>query len=30
MIELNKDIKQDGSLGSGFCIGHSYFCNQTN
>ncbi|MBQ8784515.1 MAG: AAA family ATPase [Alphaproteobacteria bacterium] len=27
--ELNKDIKQDGSLGSGFCIGHSYFCNQT-
>ena len=26
--ELNKEIKKDSSLGSGFCIGHSYFCNQ--
>ena len=24
---LNDDIKGDSSLGSGFCIGHSYFCN---
>jgi 5-methylcytosine-specific restriction protein B len=26
--ELNHEIRQDSSLGSGFCIGHSYFCNQ--
>ena len=25
--ELNEVIKNDGSLGEGFCIGHSYFCN---
>ena len=25
---LNDDIKGDSSLGSGFCIGHSYFCNR--
>lgn len=25
--ELNKDISKDESLGEGFCIGHSYFCN---
>lgn len=24
---LNKEIENDGSLGKGFCIGHSYFCN---
>ena len=23
---LNKEIEKDHSLGSGFCIGHSYFC----
>lgn len=23
---LNEDIKADSSLGEGFCIGHSYFC----
>lgn len=27
--ELNRDIRNDASLGRGFCIGHSYFCNQT-
>ncbi len=27
--ELNQDIAQDKSLGKGFCIGHSYFCNAT-
>ena len=27
--ELNKEISQDKSLGKGFCIGHSYFCEQT-
>ncbi|MBR1751991.1 MAG: AAA family ATPase [Ruminococcus sp.] len=26
---LNKAIEIDGSLGKGFCIGHSYFCNLT-
>lgn len=26
--ELNKEICKDSSLGSGFCIGHSYFCGQ--
>ena len=25
--ELNRFIKEDESLGEGFCIGHSYFCN---
>jgi 5-methylcytosine-specific restriction protein B len=25
--DLNKEITQDKSLGEGFCIGHSYFCN---
>lgn len=25
--DLNKEISNDDSLGSGFCIGHSYFCN---
>lgn len=29
VIELNKSIESDDSLGSGFCIGHSYFCNLT-
>lgn len=27
VIDLNKDIIKDDSLGEGFCIGHSYFCN---
>lgn len=27
--ELNKEISLDKSLGKGFCIGHSYFCGQT-
>ena len=27
LIELNKVIAEDDSLGSGFCIGHSYLCN---
>ncbi len=26
--ELNSEIKKDKSLGSGFCIGHSYFCGR--
>jgi 5-methylcytosine-specific restriction protein B len=26
---LNDTITNDDSLGAGFCIGHSYFCNQT-
>lgn len=26
--ELNKEIRFDKSLGNGFCIGHSYFCEQ--
>ena len=25
---LNEAISKDDSLGNGFCIGHSYFCNQ--
>ena len=25
--KLNEEIKNDSSLGEGFCIGHSYFCN---
>lgn len=28
IIDLNVEITKDSSLGSGFCIGHSYFCNQ--
>ena len=27
--ELNREIANDNSLGKGFCIGHSYFCNTT-
>ena len=27
IVELNKDITDDSSLGEGFAIGHSYFCN---
>lgn len=30
IIELNKVIADDDSLGSGFCIGHSYLCNFDN
>ena len=25
--QLNEEISADTSLGKGFCIGHSYFCN---
>ena len=25
--QLNKKIAEDDSLGEGFCVGHSYFCN---
>jgi 5-methylcytosine-specific restriction protein B len=28
--KLNYDIEKDDSLGEGFCIGHSYFCEQKN
>lgn len=28
IIALNGEISADDSLGRGFCIGHSYFCNQ--
>lgn len=28
IIDLNKEISSDASLGSGFRIGHSYFCGQ--
>lgn len=28
IISLNNDIRDDDSLGNGFCIGHSYFCGQ--
>lgn len=28
MIDLNREIMKDDSLGRGFCIGHSYFCGQ--
>ena len=28
IIDLNKEIASDSSLGKGFCIGHSYFCGQ--
>ena len=27
VIELNHKIENDKTLGPGFCIGHSYFCN---
>ena len=27
IVSLNQDITNDDSLGSGFCIGHSYFCS---
>jgi 5-methylcytosine-specific restriction protein B len=27
LIELNKVIADDDSLGTGFCIGHSYLCD---
>ncbi len=29
VMELNKEIMLDKSLGKGFCIGHSYFCGVT-
>lgn len=29
VIELNKAIKNDSSLGEGFVIGHSYFCHDS-
>ena len=29
VIELNREIESDPSLGRGFCIGHSYFCGRT-
>lgn len=29
VIELNKAIKNDSSLGEGFVIGHSYFCHNS-
>lgn len=28
--QLNRDIREDKSLGRGFQIGHSYFCNREN
>lgn len=28
--QVNKRILEDPSLGSGFCIGHSYFCQELN
>ncbi|MGN1353445.1 MAG: AAA family ATPase, partial [Alloprevotella sp.] len=28
IVSLNNIIANDDSLGAGFCIGHSYFCNQ--
>lgn len=28
IMALNLDISKDSTLGSGFCIGHSYFCGQ--
>lgn len=27
VVRLNEDIAADDTLGEGFCIGHSYFCN---
>lgn len=29
IVALNVEISRDKSLGNGFCIGHSYFCGQT-
>lgn len=29
ILELNKAISNDKSLGKGFCIGHSYFCGMS-
>lgn len=29
ILALNEVISKDDSLGNGFCIGHSYFCNQS-
>ena len=29
ILALNEAISKDDSLGNGFCIGHSYFCNQS-
>jgi hypothetical protein len=26
LLELNEEISEDQNLGSGFCVGHSYFC----
>ena len=28
ILALNLEISKDSTLGSGFCIGHSYFCGQ--
>lgn len=30
VLDLNREIAADKSLGPGFCIGHSYFCNITD
>ncbi len=30
VVSLNDAIEKDSSLGKGFCIGHSYFCNLDN
>ena len=30
ILELNEAISKDDSLGAGFCIGHSYFCNRAD
>jgi 5-methylcytosine-specific restriction protein B len=30
VISFNQTITMDESLGEGFCIGHSYFCNLTS
>lgn len=30
ILNLNSEIKRDESLGEGFIIGHSYFCNLSN
>ena len=30
IVKLNNVIANDDSLGSGFCIGHSYLCNLGN
>ncbi|MCL2746692.1 MAG: EVE domain-containing protein [Coriobacteriia bacterium] len=29
IVELNDEIAKDSSLGNGFMLGHSYFCNRT-